>query len=389
MARVLDVGPSRSGRTLVGGASLSAVPAAQRVTVRDEAACSATPAIEVRLLEAPVTTDRFELRRPLGEGGMAVVELVRDRSLERDVAAKRMRGEGDERLTSLFMREARIAARLEHPNIVPIHDVGIDTCGRPVVYMKAIEGTSLADVIERLRNQETKTVVEVTIERRLEIFIGVLRALEHAHAHGVQHRDLKPENIMLGAHGEIVLVDWGVASAAGEPDVIPEGAVVGTPMYMAPEQACGECSDPRSDLYAAGVVLHELLRLRHHLGEGDEEPEVIMRRVATDGWRWSLLDWHRPGTEPMPPMELYHFLRKAMAHDPRRRFQSATEMIREIARILDGRIRVQCHITLVKSSVRRIGRVVDRFPWLSFVAFASGVGFATYGGYALFEPLLR
>lgn len=305
---------------------------------------------------------------------MGVVRLVRDNALGRDVAVKTVRDETTEGTKrGLFLREARITARLEHPNIIPVHDVFVaPEGGADHVVMRVVDGRSLADVIEALQRRDPETVREFSIERRLEVFVALLRALQYAHERGVVHRDVKPDNIMLGRNGEVFLVDWGVALAHDEPDIAPPGSTIGSPLYMSPEQARGEPIDHRSDLYSAAVVLYEFLKLRHYLGPayGNALPELVMNQIATLGWQWSMLDWHRPGIEPMPPIEIYHFLRRAMARPRDRRFSSANEMIAEINRMLEGRTRVQCHISFVKATVRRSGRFIDRMPWLSFALFA-------------------
>jgi len=316
---------------------------------------------------------RFEQRHALGSGGMAIVQLVRDNALGRDVAVKSVReGDTDPNKLALFLREARITAMLEHPNIVPIHDVNISDDGQAEVVMRVIDGRSLADVIAALNKRDPDTVADYPLERRLEIFVAILRALRFAHERGIIHRDIKPDNIMVGRYGEVFIVDWGIALASGEPDIAPPGAAIGSPLYMSPEQARGEELDARSDLYAASVVLYEMLKLRHYLGEEylNALPELVMNQISTVGWRWGALDWHRAGAEPMPPVELFHFLNKAMSRDRDKRFQNAADMIHEINRMIEGRTRVQCHITFVKATVGRAGRFIDRMPMLSFALFA-------------------
>ncbi|GAB4199636.1 MAG: hypothetical protein OHK0013_09990 [Sandaracinaceae bacterium] len=328
--------------------------------------------------------ERFARVRTLGRGAMGEVELVSDVDLGRTVAIKHML---DGAPADRFVGEIRTLGRLEHPNIVPLHDVGVDAEGRYFFVMKHVEGETLAEIIERLRAREPAYVALYTFERRIEIVLGILHALEHAHESGILHRDLKPENVMIGKHGEVQLMDWGIAlpfRAGARPSTDePRGAVTGTPWFMSPEQARGETDtlDARSDLYAVGALFHELLLLRHYLGD-ERDPVRVVERVGQEGWTQSLLDWHR-GPGPMPPMELYHFVRRAMAFERARRWSSAGEMIAELHRILDGRVRVQCPITLVKSTTRHAGRFVDRWPWLSFFAYAGTAALAAWGALQL------
>ncbi len=301
----------------------------------------------------------------LGEGATAEVRVAEDVDIGRRVAIKRLHRGGmrDE----MLLREVRIVGGLEHPNIVPIHDVDVDDEGHPYLVMKHVEGVTLESIIDDLRRRDPAAIQRWSIEARIELFLGLLHAIDYAHAHGVLHRDIKPENVMVGPYGEVLLMDWGIALRQAEVDPAG-GRLVGTPLFMSPEQARMEPLDTRSDLYSAAVLFHELITLRHYL-EGSDDIPTILQKVGHEGWRRSLLDWHRPGPQPMAPLELYHFLRKAMAFDRERRFASAGEMIVELSRILEGRVRIQCHVTLVKSTVRRAGRFVDRRPWLAFFLF--------------------
>ncbi len=338
----------------------------------------------------PAEGERFEELGTLGRGAMGEVALVLDHDLGRTVALKRqIPGAPVDR----FIQEIRTLGKLEHPNIVPVHDVGREEDGRLFFVMKKIEGETLEHVIERLRARDLDYQTRFPFERRAEIVVGILHALAHAHASGVLHRDIKPENVMLGRHGEVQLVDWGVALAF-DPDQRPttreaSGTLIGTPWFMSPEQARGENDvlDARSDLYAVAALFHEFLTLRHYLGELTDPLEVLAK-VGREGWRWSLLDWHRPGPAAMPPMELYHFLRRGLAFERDARFSSADEMIGELNSIFEGRIRVQCPITLVKSSTRYAGRFVDRFPWTAFFGAATITALAGWGVVQLISELV-
>jgi serine/threonine protein kinase len=175
----------------------------------------------------------------LGTGGMGVVERAEDVDIGRPVAIKRLLPEATHPFgVARFVSEIRIVGSLDHPNVVPIHDVGVDDDGRYFFVMKYVEGQTLADVIDKLAAGDPLTHAFWTFERRAELMIAVLQALEYAHERGVIHRDVKPENIMVGSHGEIRLMDWGIAKHVGvqEPGEA-NGALIGTPAYMSPEQA--------------------------------------------------------------------------------------------------------------------------------------------------------
>ena len=204
---------------------------------------------------------RYELLRPLGEGGMGEVWVARDRLLGRLVALKRIRSEAPgpdrERKRRMFHREARVVASLAHPNIVPVFDTSAPDADDAFLVMELVDGLSLARVLEvhgALSSAATARVIA-----------GVCAALSHAHARGVIHRDLKPANVMLERSGRVRLLDFGIArlqsalaGAALGPSTTTEGAVRGTLVYMSPEQLTGASLDHRSDLFSLGVVAYEL-----------------------------------------------------------------------------------------------------------------------------------
>jgi hypothetical protein len=212
--------------------------------------------------DAPVSSPTYKLGELLGRGGMGEVMLADDIKIGRQVAVKRMRSTAPSaEATARFLREAKIQARLDHPAIVPVHELGTDADGRPFFTMKRLEGITLAEV---LKGKES-------LQRLLRVFAEVCQAIEFAHARGVIHRDLKPANIMLGRYGEVYVLDWGVARVVGETDsaILPEieslsgdtqvGAVLGTPGYMSPEQVRGEPVTPATDVYALGAILFEIV----------------------------------------------------------------------------------------------------------------------------------
>ncbi len=207
----------------------------------------------------------------LGEGAMGVVYLARDPAAERPVAIKTLRRglAGDDVVR--FRREAEVLGRMRHPGIVGVSDAGVER-GRPYLVMRYVAGCSLAE----LGRREGR----LSVRRALGIARDVARALEHAHAHGVVHRDLKPANILIDEKGRAVVTDFGLARDLEKPvDLTVTGFVVGTPHYMAPEQATRGVADARSDVYALGVILFELLTGANPAADGATLGSV-MRRAA-------------------------------------------------------------------------------------------------------------
>lgn len=248
----------------------------------------------------------------LGRGGMGVVHLARQRSLLREVAVKRLRENGTDGELSLYL-EATVTGGLEHPNIVPVHALGRDTDGRPVMVMKRIEGVSLHAL---LRNREHPRWQGVDRETLLiDTLKSVCDAVSFAHSRGVIHRDIKPENVMLGDYGEVYLVDWGVAMKKGTS--LPASAIAGTPAYMAPEMLVPQEGDidERSDVFLIGATLHEALTGSPPY-TGRSVPQVIYQAALCAPKSYK---------EPIAK-ELQEILLQCMHRDKSARFQSAIEL---------------------------------------------------------------
>jgi serine/threonine protein kinase len=207
---------------------------------------------------------RYTLLEPIGQGGMGIVYRAWDRELDRAVALKVLpAAPATPDAQARLAREARIIARLEHPNIVPVHDCGLLPDGRFFYAMKLVRGRRLDEAADR----------PAAPAERLPVFQKICDAVAFAHAHDVLHRDLKPQNIMIGPFGEVLVMDWGIAKETGAeraasvpaasdepgPDRTADGVIVGTPGYMAPEQARGEIADARADIHALGAILYYLL----------------------------------------------------------------------------------------------------------------------------------
>ncbi len=251
----------------------------------------------------------FVLVEPIAEGGTAVVHRGTQRSLGRDVAVKMLRTDRrSERMRSQLLREARIAGDLEHPNVIPVHAIGVDDAGEPALVMKHVEGVSWR---EYLTEPDGRVPGDTSFEQQLEVLQLVARAAHFAHLRGVVHRDIKPENVMIGRFGEVYLLDWGIALHLEEGEVHPRG-VAGTPGYMAPEMAASGAVTPRTDVYLLGAVLHEVLTGAppHH---GRSLYSAMMMAYRSEG----------PEYEHEVPPELAAVAYRAMSRDPKDRFRSA------------------------------------------------------------------
>jgi serine/threonine protein kinase len=235
------------------------------------------------------SSTKYTFIKELGRGGMGAVYLAEDRELNRLVAIKVLNTpEISEDMRNRMVREAQIIAGLEHPGIVPVHDVGTLPDGRVFYAMKFVRGSRLDEY----------AAVNDSIRDRLRKFQAVCDAVAFAHAHGVIHRDLKPQNIMIGSFGEVLVLDWGVAKILKKPSTdftnqsvqsvdgfkTNAGTIIGTRDYMSPEQARGEIDqlDERADVYSLGAVLHFLLKDQPKPGKAAEAICLKARADAKD-----------------------------------------------------------------------------------------------------------
>jgi hypothetical protein len=281
---------------------------------------------------------RYEIVREVGRGGMAVVYLARQTDLDRVVALKELAAfhAADPAFAERFVRESRIAGSLSHPNIVTVHDF-LEFEGTPYIAMEYLERGSLRPLVGRLTLAQVAGVLE-----------GMLAGLAHAETRGIVHRDLKPENVMVTAEGAVKIADFGIAKAlnqAAQSHVLSvSGAAMGTPAYMAPEQAMAREVGPWTDLYSTGVIAYELLLGRLPFDQGDTPVAVLMQVV----------------NEPIPPPlevnpgldpALAAWLERMLAKDPADRPPDAAAAWEELEEIV---------IALLGPRWRREARLVGR-----------------------------
>ena len=285
----------------------------------------------MRQKPAPMTTprllsDRYQLGDTLGYGGMSEVHRGLDQRLGRDVAVKVLRADlaRDQQFQLRFRREAQNAAALNHPAIVAVYDTGevqSDFGPLPYIVMEYVDGQTLREIV--------KTQGPMSQQRVIEVMADVSAALDFSHKHNIIHRDVKPANIMINRAGAVKVMDFGIARALGESqNVTQTAAVIGTAQYLSPEQARGEAVDARSDVYASGCVLFELLT-----GEppftGDTPVAVAYQHVREDPRSPSELN---PDVTP----QLDAIVLKALSKNPANRYQSAAEMRADLVRVRSG-----------------------------------------------------
>ena len=298
-----------------------------------------------------VEASSYELREQLGAGGMGKVVVARDRRLGRLLAIK-VAQTSDPSLRTRFTREAVLTARLQHPSIIPVHEAGIWSGEEPFYAMKLVAGSSLARLIARTQSLDERLALIPNV-------IAVVDALAYAHAQRVIHRDLKPDNVIVGEFGETIVIDWGLAKELDvdepdEPDGTPyrkvdagatvEGAAMGTPPYMAPEQAAGERVDERADVYGLGAMLYHVLSgVAPYKGKTADE---VMEQVLA-GPPLALA-----ARQTGIPKDLLAIVDKAMARAPADRYANAKFLAEDLKRFERGQL-VAAHVYSRRELIRR------------------------------------
>lgn len=292
---------------------------------------------------------RYTLTRVHGEGGLGRVYVAHDQDLNRDVALKELRPERaqtPETWQRLF-REAQLTGQLEHPNIVPVYEVGRrDDDGQPFYTMRFVRGRTLREALRDYHQRRADGRTDpLEWPKLLNNFVSICNAVGYAHSRGVVHRDLKPENVMLGGHGEVIVLDWGLAKVIGQPDENSDlpgvaltehaqadatmaGRMLGTPAYAAPEQAEGRIDliDARTDVYGLGAILFEVLTGKPP--HKAEDTAALLRQIATAETP------HARAVDASVAPALDAICAKAMARDRRDRYAKAEDLARDVERWL-------------------------------------------------------
>lgn len=331
---------------------------------------------------------RYLIEGEIGRGGMGSVLRAVDCDIRREVALKYLLNQSDVPKKLRFVEEAQITGQLEHPNIVPIHELGVDNLKRLFFSMKMVKGRSLAQVLDDLRQNPSQAEKEWSLSRLLNIFVNICNALAYAHSRGVIHRDLKPANVMVGDFGEVYVMDWGLAkvmregppagkagspaavaiptrptapgplpavaasdpsisakrsskvetSREGDADLTQEGAILGTPVYMPPEQASGniDAIDQRSDIYSLGAILYEMLTLQAPIDKEGGYLAILMRVMQGEIISPEQRNPQRANAGKIP-REVAAIAMKALAKNPQVRYPNVEALRRDIERFQEGR----------------------------------------------------
>ena len=352
--------------------------------------------------------NRYSHIKTIGLGGVGAVLAAYEPELNREVAIKILRPAFRNKVDSLkrFVREARATAHIEHPNIVPVHQLGVFENNGVFFSMKKVDGKDLRSIIRKLDEGNKDFIKKYTLRQFLQIFVSIGNGVAYAHSKGIIHRDLKPANIMLGDYGEVMVMDWGLVkyraekdtseqewkveldidlAAVGHTDAMStiQGSVSGTPAYMSPEQAAGrtEDIDEQTDIYSLGAILYSILTWKTAPFESPMTTNQVLNAVVNG-------DFKRPrkrAPKRKIPRELEAICLKAMALEKKDRYESASLLVRDIKDYLEG-----YSVTAYKGSLlRRFFKVIRRRPLIPSAAIVALFTFAGAFGILYFEKESR
>ena len=329
--------------------------------------------------------EKYQIQKEIATGGMGRVNLVKDHDINRNVAMKTIlpAQQKSPQIISKFVEEAQTIGRLEHPNIVPVYDVGLMASGQVYFTMKYVKGMTLGEIIEKLKQGDSSFHSIYTWTRRAQIIQEICDAIQFAHSKNIIHRDLKPANIMIGEFGEVIVMDWGLAKVIrtqnsdkklndltshilAEKPHISGKDMVGTPAYMSPEQALGQTDSLSyvSDVYAIGVLMYEFFSLNKPF-PGESLFEVLSSIIKSEPL--ALRKFKNP-VQGIPPAEIQYIITRAMDKKPGNRHPSPAELKDEIQMFLDGKYPIRCPHTALKRCTTEFGHAVDNHGKLIIIA---------------------
>lgn len=330
----------------------------------------------------------------IGVGGFGTVYAANEPGLKQKLALKLLRPRYRLRRdrVSAFIREARITAHIAHPNIVPVHRIGVFDDAGVYFSMKRVAGETLRAILKKLRENRPGYRTKFPLPRLLDIFIGACQGVCYAHQNGILHCDLKPENLMVGNFGEVLVMDWGMARclpgvdkehSLDLPDNEPPKEIGGTPVFMAPEHLSLSSNEPtvRSDIYALGCVLYSILTCKTSPFEGAETLEEIQKKVVQE----KLLPPRRCAPEfQTVPRELESICLKAMARNPEKRYGSVESLIDDLRHYRDG-LPVDAYAS---SPVYKFSKFIFRRPLIPATLFLSLLIWCGFSFYTLFNDYI-
>jgi len=334
----------------LGHASLAGSPDDRQVTLisLDSDATALHDSVAELLAQGQDGSGRYVEQGVIAQGGMGEIVLCVDRDIRRPIALKRMltATADDPSRRARFVEEAQVTGQLEHPNIVPVHELAHRDDGSVYFTMKLVKGKSLADLLAEAKQGKDA----LSLGDLLQVFLKVCDGVAFAHSRGVLHRDLKPANIMVGDFGEVLVMDWGLAKVKGREDIRSEdivetsrvekastrtleGSMIGTPAYMPPEQAEGKLDqiDERSDTYSLGAILYEILALERAI-RGETQMAVILNVV-----KGNIVPPEKRAPGRSIPRELSAIAMKCLSKLRARRYRSVLDLKRDISLFLEGR----------------------------------------------------